>query len=383
MTKLRSFRFAGLVFLGAVTLLLSFETMTVANSAHAGFQADFRGDLFVAAKSILRGLNPYHPALLQTEANVLAAGGHWGLTISPRYPPISMLAILPLALLPLKVAEAIYVLLSSTAIVAALRLLGVRDPRAILVAAISSPVMYGVYIGQLTPWLMLATALMWHYRDRTRALPAAGALAIGLKLFLWPLGLWLLVSRRYRQFVLTGALTVGAILTSWALIRFAGMVSYPKMLVNIAYIGELRGSSVVSLFLHFGISTLPARLLALAIAALLVAAAWRMHQLSDGEQRSFGLIVIVALIASPVVWLHYLVLLFVPIALLSPRLSLIWFLPGFASFSPAGDVGLELILASAVCAPLLRELAAFRLPIIQRVAQPRFRSVASFLMTPM
>jgi hypothetical protein len=34
-----------------------------------------------------------------------------------------------------------------------------------------------------------------------------------------------------------------------------------------------------------------------------------------------------ALLATPVLWLHYLVLLFVPIALARPRLSAVWFAP--------------------------------------------------------
>jgi hypothetical protein len=42
-----------------------------------------------------------------------------------------------------------------------------------------------------------------------------------------------------------------------------------------------------------------------------------------------------ALIASPVVWAHYYALLFVPIALLSPRLSWLWFVPMLAVLNPA------------------------------------------------
>jgi hypothetical protein len=37
--------------------------------------------------------------------------------------------------------------------------------------------------------------------------------------------------------------------------------------------------------------------------------------------------VVASLLATPLLWLHYLLLLFVPIALYRPRLSGLWFLP--------------------------------------------------------
>ena len=42
-----------------------------------------------------------------------------------------------------------------------------------------------------------------------------------------------------------------------------------------------------------------------------------------------------ALAASPIVWVHYFLLLLVPLALIRPRLSLLWFVP-FA-FQPLGE----------------------------------------------
>jgi hypothetical protein len=48
---------------------------------------------------------------------------------------------------------------------------------------------------------------------------------------------------------------------------------------------------------------------------------------TGGDRRSFAVAVVGALLATPVLWLHYLVLLFVPLALARPRLSAIWFAP--------------------------------------------------------
>jgi hypothetical protein len=47
----------------------------------------------------------------------------------------------------------------------------------------------------------------------------------------------------------------------------------------------------------------------------------------DADRRAFVVAVLGALIATPLLWLHYFVLLYVPIALYRPRLSAVWFLP--------------------------------------------------------
>jgi hypothetical protein len=47
----------------------------------------------------------------------------------------------------------------------------------------------------------------------------------------------------------------------------------------------------------------------------------------EGDRRALSVAVAGALLATPVLWLHYLVLLFVPIALARPRLSALWFAP--------------------------------------------------------
>ena len=49
----------------------------------------------------------------------------------------------------------------------------------------------------------------------------------------------------------------------------------------------------------------------------------------DGDRRAFVAAIGAGLILSPIVWPHYLVILFVPIALYRPRLSAAWVLPLF------------------------------------------------------
>jgi hypothetical protein len=60
----------------------------------------------------------------------------------------------------------------------------------------------------------------------------------------------------------------------------------------------------------------------LAVLAIALAARGR-----DGDRRAFAVAVVASLATTPILWLHYLLLLFVPIALYRPRLSGLWFLP--------------------------------------------------------
>ena len=61
---------------------------------------------------------------------------------------------------------------------------------------------------------------------------------------------------------------------------------------------------------------------AAAVLAVFVAA-----RAEDGDRRAFAVAVLGTLAATPVVWMHYYALLFVPIALYRPRFSPIWLAP--------------------------------------------------------
>ena len=63
---------------------------------------------------------------------------------------------------------------------------------------------------------------------------------------------------------------------------------------------------------------------------LLAAAAWTRRDIP-----TLTLTLAAALAASPIVWMHYFLLLLVPIALTRPRLSLLWFVP--LAYYPLGE----------------------------------------------
>jgi len=92
---------------------------------------------------------------------------------------------------------------------------------------------------------------------------------------------------------------------------------------------------------------LAARIISLLVALVLLgAAAWvardERRDARDRDVATLTLCLAAALAASPIVWVHYFLLLLVPLVLIRPRLSLLWLVPfayqplGPAAW-PAGD----------------------------------------------
>jgi hypothetical protein len=74
---------------------------------------------------------------------------------------------------------------------------------------------------------------------------------------------------------------------------------------------------------------------AVALSLLAVLAIMLAARGLDGDRRAFAVAVIASLLTTPILWLHYLLLLYVPIALYRPRLSGLWFLPVLLWVTPA------------------------------------------------
>ena len=325
----------------ALSILLWFcvigsgPVMLVASLHFNGDQAffDFRGGLYNAGVAILHGRPFYAARFLAHQAAIMHAGGvargeFYSNPFSlPVYPAFANVAIVPLALLPFGSAAALYTVLSVAAMVGGVRLLGVRDWRCVLMTLLCWPFLFGAFLGAVGPFLLLGAGAVWHWRER--AWPCALALAaiVAAKIFPWPLGVWLLVRRRYRAAALSVIACLVITLAAWALIGFSGLAEYPQMLANMSYIQEGRAVSLVTVLLVAGIPSGVAHVCAFVAAGVILLLAWRLSSGPDGDRRAFGLAVIAALTATPIVWEHYMVLLFIPIALASPRLSWLWLLP--------------------------------------------------------
>ncbi len=315
--------------------LLMVLLILAAGFAGGHFLLDFKGGLYNAGHDILNGHDPYRPDYLAHQA-ALQQAGHTPQTIIylPVYPAPALVLAVPFSLLPYTLAGILFALVSIGAIVLALRLLGVTDWRCYGIAFASWPVQHGLMLGAMTPLLVLGVAVAWRYRDQALVCAAAVAAVVVAKLFLWPLLLWLLLTRRFRAAGLAIGLGVSSLVVCWAAMDFHGLTGYPRMLNDLSTISEGVGVSVVAALLKIGVAEQLARGTALAAGALLVASGARLVRRRAGEQRAFALAVLACLVASPMVWPHYLALLLVPIALVTPRLSVLWLVPSLSYIAP-------------------------------------------------
>jgi hypothetical protein len=240
------------------------------------------------------------------------------------YPPAAAYLFSPFALVPYSAAKVLMLTLTVTSVFVALRLLGVRDWRCYGIAVVSAPVVNSMALGAFTPFLLLGAAATWHYRDRPTATGVIGALTATAKLLLWPLGLWLLVTRRLRATAIFLLATFALVVGGWAAIGFAGFRAYPNLLRLLSQLEAHKSFSLVALLRVTG-STATA--ISAALAAGLVCAVVLAARSEDGDRRAFAVAVLGTLVATPVVWMHYYALLLVPIGLYRPRFSLIWLAP--------------------------------------------------------
>jgi len=285
-----------------------------------------------AAQDVLAGASPYPPA----DAAVLAKSEQLV------YPPLIAFLLAPFALVSGGLAEAFYVVILIVALPITVAVLGVRDRRLFFVGLLW-PSMVAVFgVGALGPLLALGLALAWRWRNALKLVAPLVALVVVSKLFLWPILIWLLATRRFKAAlaaVLIGAAATGA---AWAAIGFTGLREYPELLRTLTALFEPMAYSTSALALSLGAPTAVARLLLVLLAIVAIVAIIRLARRDDGDRRSFILAIGAALLLSPILWLHYLVLLLVPFALVRPKLSLLWLSPLVLWVTPhyaaAGDI---------------------------------------------
>jgi alpha-1,2-mannosyltransferase len=267
---------------------------------------DFRGT-WAAGRDVLSGSSPYaapDPARLLAQGNA--------------YIPPPLLAFLgsPLALLPFVPAIALFGVACTAAFVLALRIVGVRDWRVYGLALTSYPFVAGLGMGQPDGLLALGIALAWRYRSSWRGAAALGVV-VALKLLAWPLLLWLVLTRRFREAVVATAVAAGGILGSWSLIGFAGLAQYGRLLDADATAFAIRSHSVAAAALRLGTSQHAAQLVAVLVAAAVAVVVVRVG--TDRDLALFTAALTFGLLASPIMWTHYLVALYVPLAVAHRR----------------------------------------------------------------
>jgi hypothetical protein len=344
---------SALVLLGILPVLLT--TVVIVGSIGHHFAFDFHS-LWEAARDVRSGHDPYPAATV----SALAPGEGFV------YPPVVAFAALPLGLLPFGVAAAVMVLALVGCTAGTLWLLGVRDWRCFGAAYLSIPVLHDLRLGAISLVLTLAVVLTWRWRGRAlAALPLA--FAIVAKVFLWPLLVWLIATRRTALARRTIVLAIGATALAWAAIRFAGLAEYPHLLDVLSSIEQGAGYSPASAVLALGLGPGEARVLATALGLALLGGCVVLGRRGD-DRRSLTLALAASLALSPIVWLHYFVLLLVPIALARRSFGLIWLVPVLFWLTPYEDHAAPWrVVAGIAIAVLALGLALRRLPLERRL----------------
>jgi alpha-1,2-mannosyltransferase len=305
-----------------------------------------------AAREIGDGQTPYDPAGLDhlrraAEQNLAhpQKDQAWA-----AYPPALYVLLVPFGLLPWPVAAAIVMPLLALTPYLALRVMGVRDWRCYAAAYGSIPVAHSILMGTISTALMLGLALVW----RGRSTIAAGAAIVVAKLFVWPVAVAVVALQGIRRAALLTAVALAAAVASWAVIGFADITRYPAMLSDLSAAEAHDSFSPTGFAYAMGAPPALGTYLGIAFGLVLLALALRAG-LRGRRDRCFTLVIVAALAMSPIVWTHYLVLLFLPLAARYPRFNVVWLVPlGFYLGQPLAANGDALAyLASWPCIAII------------------------------
>lgn len=244
------------------------------------------------------------------------------------YPPLTALLAVPLTALPDGWVDFVGVFVVLAVLLFSLWVAGARDPRCYAIFALWLPTMTAWQNANVTALLLLATALTWRFRDSWGKAGSALGLGIALKLLLWPLSLWLFVTGRVRAAIASAVVAVIALVVSWAAIGFEGMTAYPDLLRRLteAEGDNGHGLSIYSGALAVGLPSAVGHAASVVAGAALLLGCLALARRGD-DRGAFTLAVVAILAFTPLVWMHYLTLLAVPLAIYRPRLSAVWAVP--------------------------------------------------------
>jgi hypothetical protein len=299
--------------------LLAVAYVVIAPRPFGAYGFDFRGTLWEPAQAILDGRGPYPPV----DVAAMATGN------PAVYPPLFMLVVTPLAMVPWSAALIVWLAILVGAFALALLMVGVRDWRCFALAVASPAVLHGLVLGNLTILLVLPLAIAWRYRERAAVVGLAVAVAVSAKLFLWPLVVWLLLTRRLRAAALSVGATAILVVVPWAVIGFSGLREYPALLSLLKDTYATHSFSLATAVTALGARETAAVAICAAAGIALIGIGALTSRRQDGDRSAFTLVVAAAIVGSPVLWHNYLALLFVPIAIARPRFGPIW-LSGYA-----------------------------------------------------
>jgi alpha-1,2-mannosyltransferase len=281
---------------------------------HVDFDSFWR-----SAKAMLQGKNIYDTGVDLVNLN----------------PPVWTVLISPLGLLEPITAYRIFVLISFLLVVGylawtveELRLRSGWTVVGVVMLLLSSPLLATLALGQVYPLLALGLVTTWvaDRRDREEVSGAVLGLVVAFKPTLLPVLLWPLVRRRWRAVVAALIAGAGATLVGIIVLGRETTLDYAEVLseqpVSAYWDNASLPSAAVRLFTENpyaqNVATLPWMVsvgFALAIIAIVVTAMRVRH----GPEVGLWALVAASLLASPIAWHNYLVLLGPGVLLLLAR----------------------------------------------------------------
>jgi hypothetical protein len=346
------------ILLGVIPLLSTVLFLGLLVGEH-NVAVDFRGWYWPAGHRVLNGLSPY--------------------TLPPlralNYPAFGALLLAPFALIPHGAADWVFTAIVLGSIPITLRLLDVRDWRIYGIVLLWQPVIVGYETANVSLLLVLGLAAVWRFRDRAVVAGAVLAVILSIKMILLPVGLWLLLTNRFRAVAAAVAVGIVINLLSWAVLGFDQLPVYLRLIQAFPGLAERWGYSLIGLALHLGAGQAAADAVGIGAAVLVLATVVVVRDERRDETVLSGCIA-ACLLASPVVECHYLALILIPLALARPRLEPIWALPLILIVIPPDHpLNWQHVLAIAVAAVVMTYAIVNRGGVPGAPAQRRSKSV--------
>lgn len=306
------------IWITALCLALVFAPLVVRdvvaswNDQEGGLGGDYLYTVFKPGHDIVRSLNPYPSPDSDTLQSFDAV-----------YPPFLFVVAVPLTLLPWALSASLWIFVLIAACVATPWLVGVRDPRCIVLWLFSVPVVEGVSWGNATMLVVFAAAVAWYFRDRPRLTGAALGAGISIKVLLAPLLIWLLFTRRISAAVLSVVFCATFVVIAWAGIGFDGLTDYPALARGLSEAQTERGLFLAALLAAHGRSVNVALAVGALPALCIFWVAWHRRR---HDAAVFALSLIAILWLTPVNHSFNVSLMMLAVAVVYPRLSLPWVL---------------------------------------------------------
>jgi alpha-1,2-mannosyltransferase len=245
------------------------------------------------------------------------------------YPFVTLWPYLPLALVPHAVAVAVNVVGATAAIVVMSRAVGLRSAVQLMLVLLNAFVITGLQLGNLSVWLLPGVLALWLLRDRPWLFALVAGPVLAAKLVLLPLLLWPIVARRWKAAGLAAAATL-AVLAVGFVTGPLGPRGYERLLAAVTRRESAQGMGLVAALQKVGLASRPAELVAVGVGCLVLLGVVRRWQVWHDETTVYAGAIVIALLVTPVIWSHYLVLLAAPLVV---RRASAPVLAGFAAAS--------------------------------------------------